>query len=225
MKYFCADIHGDCELLVRLLDKIKFNSCDELFIGGDLIDKGENSIKTVRLVKSLPNAYPILGNHEHEFLSYYHSVMSDCDDTDKALSTLKENFPDGELLDYETLDYIESLPYYIEREDFILVHAGLPLDGERRVIQPDKAKVESLVYDRVFKEPNLNFKTDKCVFFGHTPTTYICGKPKILAYLKSGATGDKISDYTKIHLDTGTWLNGVLGCFCLDNCHAYYVKK
>jgi len=34
-----------------------------------------------------------------------------------------------------------------------------------------------------------------------------------------------IEDYGRIHLDTGTWLNGVLGCFCMDTCRATYVRR
>lgn len=63
----------------------------------------------------------------------------------------------------------------------------------------------------------------KCVFFGHTPTNYICGKPQILAYKRQGKTGESIDDYYKIHLDTGSVLNGVLGCFCAETCRTYYV--
>lgn len=32
-----------------------------------------------------------------------------------------------------------------------------------------------------------------------------------------------IRDYYKIHLDTGAWSGGVMGCFCVDTLKAYYV--
>ena len=34
-----------------------------------------------------------------------------------------------------------------------------------------------------------------------------------------------IKDYYKIHMDTGAWSNGVLGCVCIDTLKVYYVKK
>ena len=41
---------------------------------------------------------------------------------------------------------------------------------------------------------------------------------------KRGEVRRCVSDYYKIHLDTGAWSNGVLGCFCIDTCRAFYVK-
>ena len=34
-----------------------------------------------------------------------------------------------------------------------------------------------------------------------------------------------VGDFVKIHLDTGVWASGVLGCFCIDTLEEIYVKK
>jgi ADP-ribosylglycohydrolase len=81
------------------------------------------------------------------------------------------------------------------------------------------------VNDRRFKEPDVVCQFAKCIFFGHTPTSYLCGADRILTYKRKDARGDRIADYYKIHLDTGASLRGVLGCFCVDTCSAYYVSK
>lgn len=227
MVYVCSDIHAEYQLFIKLLDEINFGDDDVMYICGDVIDKGNDSIKLMQFIMDSPNIHTIMGNHEYDFLKYYWSLMKDAtDDYDFVLNKLKEYFPDGHLLDWDTVDYIESLPYYIETESFILVHSGLPIDENNRVVHPSGVKVEALVYDRAFKDADALPITDKCIFFGHTPTSYLCGSPKIIKYKKQGATGDSIYDYLKIHLDVGTWLSsGVMGCICTDTLEEFYVKK
>lgn len=227
MVYCISDIHGEYELFVRLMDKIAFSTVDKLYVCGDIIDKGNEPVKLMKLLFSMPNVHCIIGNHEHLFLRYYSELMKQeqGDNYDGVLKKLQEYIPgDGALLDWETVDRLESLPYYIETEKFICVHAGVPLVG-KKIVPIKSATREQLVYDRRFKEPNVEVDTEKCIFFGHTPTCYINGKTDILAYKKQGKTGSAIDDYYKVHLDTGTTLNGVIGCFCVDTCKATYVKR
>ena len=92
------------------------------------------------------------------------------------------------------------------------------------IISIDEARCEDLVYDRQFKEPNVIPNTEKCIFYGHTPTSYLINKPEIIAYPKNN-NPSSIKDYYKIHLDLGVWLCGVLGCFCVNTCEEFYVDK
>lgn len=229
MIYCISDIHGEYELFLRLLDKIKFSDSDRLIVCGDIIDKGRDSVKLAKYIFGMPNAECIVGNHEYEFLKLYWALMKQMSDNfDEVLKRLQDYFPyDGCLLDWETVDYFEALPYYIEEKDFICVHAGLPLDSEGRISPIENASREQLVYDRAFKEPGVLPKGGKCVFFGHTPTPYICGESKILAYRReiSPFCGCDIRDYCKVHLDTGVWIDGMLGCFRIDDCKTFYVKN
>jgi serine/threonine protein phosphatase 1 len=229
MTYCISDIHGEYELFMRLLEKIKYSESDRLIVCGDFLDKGTCSVRLMKTIFDLPNSYCIMGNHEHSFLQFYHSKMhSTILDFDAILYQLQQYFPeDGNLLDWDTVDYLSGLPYYIEEQDFICVHAGVPMDAAGRILSLDEASPEELVYDRRFKEPHVLPKDSKCVFFGHTPTPYINGKPQIIAYTKPNraANSRNISDYYKIHLDTGVSLTGVLGCFCVNTCQAVYVQK
>ena len=230
MTYVLSDIHGEYNLFMRLLEAIKFSDGDTVISCGDIVDKGKNSVKLLKLISNMPNAKCINGNHEYAFLKYYWSLMKESpDDFDWVLQRLKEYFKDdGHLLDWETVDWLELCPYYIEEKDFICVHAGAPLDEKNRILPLERATREQLVYDRNFKHPKLEIKDSKCVFFGHTPTSYLLnGESKIIAYRRKEAQRDSynIDDFYKIHLDTGTWLDGVLGCFCVETCQAFYVKK
>lgn len=40
MRYVIADIHGCCEAYNRLLKKINFTDKDELYVLGDVVDRG-----------------------------------------------------------------------------------------------------------------------------------------------------------------------------------------
>lgn len=226
MEYCIADIHAHYDLFCRLMDKIRFSDGDTLYVMGDIIEKGPDSIRLAKLLFSLPNVKAVIGNHEHVFLNYYHNLMRQTEDYGSVLQKLKDYFPDGELLDWETVDAFDALPYYIETENFIGVHAGIPVkDG--RLTRLEEATENQLVYDRTFKEPDVLPSGGKCVFFGHTPTWYVTGgKSEILFYPREGtsAGSGNIRDYCKVHLDLDTCKTGLLGCVAVETCECFYVS-
>jgi len=226
MLYFASDIHGAYDLFMELLRKISFSPRDEMIICGDIIDKGPDSVRLAKFVFEQPNMRCILGNHEYAFLKFYWSLMQNASDNfDEILEKLRGYFPnDGHLLDWETVDAFEAMPTYIEERDFICVHAGLPLDGEGYPLPLRDAEVEQLVNDRWFKEPNVLPKGNRCILFGHTPTSYISGVEKILRYPRVERPRG-IWDYHKIHLDMGTMTSGVVACLCADTGEEFYVKR
>lgn len=228
MRYCVSDIHGEYGLFKKLLEKLSFSDGDEMYICGDIIDKGEDSLKLASYISSFPNMHCILGNHELAFLDYYRSILrTSPDDFDEVLYSLRRYFrKDVYLLDWKLMDWLEALPAYIEEKDFICVHAGVPLDEQGGLHPLSTASVAQLVHDRRFKEPDVLPKGNKCVFFGHTQTDAVCGDSKILLYPRNAEANPKtVGDYHKIHLDTGAWQSGVLGCFCLDTLECVYVNK
>ena len=229
MTYCISDIHGEYDLFMRLLEKIQFSDSDRLIVCGDFIDKGTASIRLAKAIFALPNAYCIMGNHEYMFLKFYRAKMhSENLNFDDMLCHLQQYFPtENTSLDWNTVDMLVDLPYYVEEKDFICVHAGVPLDSSGRILPLSEGLPEQFVYDRRFKSPKILPKDSKCVLFGHTPTMSIAPATKILAYPKNTQKSNErsISDYFKIHLDTGASLSGVLGCFCIDTCRAFYVTK
>ena len=226
MDYCISDIHGHYDLFCRLLDKIRFSGGDKIYVLGDIIDKGPDSIRLAKLLFSMPNVYCIAGNHEYDFLKYYRALMQQTENYDRVLEKLRTYFSDGTLLDWETVDRFDLLPFYVETDKFIGVHAGLPFrDG--LFLPPEGARPEQLVYDRVFKEPDILPQGKMCILYGHTPVRYLTGQDEILPYPRDGAVKDSrnIADYCKIHLDTGVVLSGVLGCFAVNTCQSFYVKN
>lgn len=225
MDYCISDIHGYYDLFCRLLEKIKFGEGDKLYVLGDIVDKGPDSIRLAKLLFSMPNVFCIAGNHEYDFLKYYRVLMQQTEDYDFVLRECQNYFADGKLLDWETVDKFDFLPFYVESEKFIGVHAGLPVkDGA--ILPVSEATREQIVYDRRFKDADVLPQNAKCVVYGHTPVRYLSGKDEILLYPRTSARrgSTDIVDYCKVHLDTGVYLSGVLGCFTVDTCRCFYVN-
>ena len=111
-------------------------------------------MRLAKLLFSMPNAICIAGNHEYDFVKHYRALMTEAQDYDTVLDKLRNRFEDGRLLDWETVDAIDSLPFYAEGQNFIGVHAGVPIiDG--KALHPSKATGEQLVYDRRFKDEDV----------------------------------------------------------------------
>ena len=64
MLYFASDIHGQYRLFLQLLEKIKFSNADEMYICGDIIEKGPESLRLAKYIFQTPNIHCICGNHE-----------------------------------------------------------------------------------------------------------------------------------------------------------------
>ncbi|ROH87774.1 serine/threonine protein phosphatase [Stagnimonas aquatica] len=63
--YYVGDIHGHGEALWKLLDAVHFDDrCDRLFCTGDLVDRGPDSERLLRILDDAPWFHAVMGNHE-----------------------------------------------------------------------------------------------------------------------------------------------------------------
>ena len=68
MMYLMSDIHGYSDLFFRMLEKLSFGTEDRLFIVGDLVAKGPDSLRLLRFVMESDNICLLRGNHEQRLL-------------------------------------------------------------------------------------------------------------------------------------------------------------
>lgn len=64
-----ADLHGERNLFVRMLEHIQFSDTDQLYILGDVIDRGTGGVDILEQIMAAPNMTMLLGNHEQMCLS------------------------------------------------------------------------------------------------------------------------------------------------------------
>lgn len=119
--YAIGDVHGCYDDLLRLLHVIKFDAQnDQLWFTGDLVNRGHQSLETLRFVKSLGNrAVTVLGNHDlHLIATALYPQYAHKKDTFNAIL----HAADGD----ELLHWLRHRPLFHAHNDFCLLHAGLP---------------------------------------------------------------------------------------------------
>ena len=151
--YAIGDVQGCFSCLSRLLEKIGFDdSTDSLWFCGDLVNRGPESLATLRFVKSLgERACVVLGNHDLHLLAMYHSGQS-VDSSDSLHAVLNSSDCD------ELMVWLQSRPliHYDSKLEKLLVHAG---------IHPQWSLQQALKYAGEVEE--VLVEGDSRAFFAH----------------------------------------------------------
>lgn len=118
--YFIGDVQGCDESLGRLLDTLGFSpSRDTLYLLGDLVNRGPDSLAVLRRLMALEGAaHCLLGNHDLHLLAVAHGVRKPhrSDTLDGILQA-----PDREAL----LHWLRHRPMALQAHGWLLVHAGV----------------------------------------------------------------------------------------------------
>lgn len=122
--YAIGDIQGCYDALQRLLEAIRFDpAADHLWFCGDLVNRGGQSLETLRLVHSLDlHSVVVLGNHDLALLSI--AVRREADQRKVNADLQRVLFADDR---EPLLDWLRHRPLlHADRErGWLLVHAGL----------------------------------------------------------------------------------------------------
>ncbi|MBE6601528.1 MAG: hypothetical protein E7637_03350 [Ruminococcaceae bacterium] len=222
MTYVISDIHGDYTKFKALLAEIDFRPSDILYILGDVVDFGEESMELIADLSVRVNVYCIAGEHDFlaarmlagfskmlesgaspdpEFVAEMTAwVQNGGQPTLEAFRALNAEEREG------VLEYLEDMTLFEELEikgrEYILVHAGIAdfdPDTDLYDYEPEDFFSSPLSADAALAE-------GKTVVVGHVPT-------------KSG----KIErGEGSIFLDCGAAEGGSLGCLCLENGKEFY---
>ncbi|SBV90695.1 conserved hypothetical protein [uncultured Eubacteriales bacterium] len=192
-----SDIHGDLLLLRRLLDMARFSQDDILFVLGDLLEKGEQSLATLRYLMALSKnhtVYTLNGNCDDlvtgfvdgreelsdKFFRYFIGLFGRR--STLVQMGLEAGLAEAELDDYPKFravlrkkfqpefDFLRALPTIIDTPNLLFVHGGVPSDEN----------MEALDAWRCMKNDDFalqDFSLSKWCVVGHTPATLY--RPKI----------------------------------------------
>ncbi len=232
MTYVMSDLHGQYEKFLQMLDTIHFSDDDDLYILGDVVDRGPQSVELLRDMSMRMNVFPILGNHdmtaalllkklcveitEDNYASQLNPeilkilAMWQMDGGQVTLDGFKKlSVDEREVL----IEYLEEFTPYETVEAagnrFILVHGGIPY--EKRNLPLSKQSVHELVIER----PNYTkrYYNDVYLVTGHTPTINIGEEYRGRIYRGNG----------HIAIDCGAGFGMPLGCIRLDDFKEFYV--
>lgn len=230
--YVMADIHGEYDKFLEMLDTIQFQEEDELFILGDMIDRGPKPIKLLMDLSMRPNVFCLLGNHEYMAMKTLEALDVEIteENYDKQLSVdvmqgymeWMQNGGEVTVKQYRALsvedkegirEFLNDLALYeivrVAGINYVMVHAGFMNFSVGRSL--DDYAAEELIFQRTdYSKPYFERAV---TITGHTPTISITGESKIY------------QENRHINVDCGAaFPGGRLACLCLDTMEEYYIE-
>lgn len=148
-----SDIHGNLPWLKALLAKAEFSQEDILILVGDMVEKGPESLATLRYIMDLSRdhtVYPLCGNCDNlavdlvdegmelgrDFFRYYLKVWKQralivqmAEEAGFAIGSHEDLPALREVLREKfapELDFLRAMPTIIETQGFVFVHGGVP---------------------------------------------------------------------------------------------------
>ncbi|MCL4502902.1 MAG: serine/threonine protein phosphatase [Deltaproteobacteria bacterium] len=198
--YAIGDIHGNLDLLERLMDKLQPDlTREQLLFMGDYIDRGPRPKGVVDYVLRLRNLAPpgqvicLKGNHEAMFLNFMQGRDVELFLFNGGIKTLKDYW--GE--DWEEQEklvvppghrrFFEELRLYYETEAYIFVHGG---------IKPGVPMAEQREEDLLWIRGDFIASMEdfgKKVIFGHTPFRQPLLMPNKIGIDTGAAYGNRLT--------------------------------
>lgn len=234
MVYAMSDIHGYYGKFTSMLKQINFSNKDELYIVGDVIDRGPAGIKILKEVMETPNIHMLMGNHEHMMLAFFDQTTEYVNPYDESYmrqlwfqnggeETIYDFRNEPEEMQQKILEFIRSLPYdkklTVNDRKFILAHA-FP-NGEPS--KEDKAAYfeyqMTSIWERIDGVFCPQIPEDMIAIVGHTPTVNYERDmdPYHMVYLNKRI----------IDIDCGMARSDIkrrrLGCIRLDDMREFYI--
>lgn len=145
--YVVGDLQGCFVALMELLDTIGFDSGkDKLWIAGDLVNRGEDSLAVLRWCKAHESSITcVLGNHDLHLLAVAEGyVPAHRKDTLDVIL----NAPDRD----ELLAWLRHQPILHRQGHWLMVHAGLPPEWTADEAALRAAELETVLRGRGWRK-------------------------------------------------------------------------
>ena len=231
--YVMSDLHGCKEEFDAMLRIIEFSEYDELYIIGDVADRGRKPIPLYLDILAHPNMHLIMGNHDAWLLKYCDALIEEKRNPGSLYRSqdfliwiirnggfitvdqyLDLPFPSC----YDIKTYLEEVPLYqyltIKGKKYLLVHAGLNNQYNRNTNIATVSE-DVLLWSHIDLEDNPY--PDVTMIVGHTPT-FLYGDE--FANKIAKGLGNPI-----YHIDCGCVFGYSLGCLRLDDMQEFYIKS
>lgn len=173
-KIAISDIHGCNATFEALLQQLELSKEDHLFLLGDYIDRGPSSKQVLdtifRLMDEGYQVQCLRGNHEEMLLWAYENAGYDLqtflnNGGEITLASFGAQHPRG--IDSRYIDFINNLPYYLESDEYIFVHAGLNFSPRSHPLE-DKDRM--LWIRHWYPMIDYQWLGKRYIVHGHTPT-------------------------------------------------------
>ena len=217
--YVMSDLHGCYEEFIKMLELINFTSEDELYILGDIFDRGPDPLGILDYVLGHKNITLIKGNHEKMFEECFESGDFILWFYNGGLSTHVQLMEKDHEYQEALYKCIKNLPTVKVVDKFILVHAGLYFDNNSDDLELDEflqQEEDVCVWDRSNIGNEKKYR-DYTVICGHTPVQIITEEYEDIKILHRDGT---------IYMDCGCVFkeeNGRLACLRLDDMKEFYI--
>lgn len=169
-RYIVGDIHGDIESLNRLLTLLNLSNLDELYLLGDMIDRGTSSAEVVDLVRK-NNYKPILGNHELYLIRAYKDIyfkrFYKQIGGKSTINSYKSMYADTwKTALKDDIKWLLTLPLCRDLGDIFLIHAGV---NPKKLLHQQTEEDLTSIRGKFHYSPARYFN-DKTIIVGHTIT-------------------------------------------------------
>jgi serine/threonine protein phosphatase 1 len=174
-----GDIHGCYAELRALLDAVPLSSDDTIIHLGDLFDRGPEPQQVYEFVKATPNFRGIMGNRDEKHIRAFDK--GDASYSGSRYVTRYEQFEDDDAY-AEAVDYLRTLPLYIDLPDALLIHAyyepGKPVDEQDPDVLLGHSRGAEIVDD---PEWYASYEGPKPLLFGHREYPFIHLEQRVFA--------------------------------------------
>jgi bis(5'-nucleosyl)-tetraphosphatase (symmetrical) len=158
--YLIGDLQGCDAPLQRLLETIDFSpSTDTLYLLGDLVNRGPDSLGVLRRLSALGDAAQcLLGNHDLHALAVWQGVRTTKrNDTLQALLAADDSA--------QLFDWLRHRPMALQARGWLMVHAGVLPQWTLAQTLALAAEVETVLRGQ-------NLKAHLTHMYGNTPDTW-----------------------------------------------------